>query len=97
MSLKKSFNQYIEEARARENGIILDVRTDAEYTDFHLEGSMHIPLDQIEQVEQKIKGKNTPVFVHCRSGARSEKAKKFLEKLGYTEVVNIGGIQDYEE
>ncbi len=96
MFFKKSFNQYLAEARATENSIILDVRTDAEYADFHLEDSMHIPLDQIEQAEQKIKDKATPIFVHCLSGARSEQAKRILQNLGYKNVVNIGGILDYE-
>lgn len=95
MNRGKTFNEYVEEARNTEDAIILDVRTQEEYDEFHLEDVMHIPLNQITKAEQMIQNKETPIFVHCLSGGRSEMAKDILEQLGFTHVINIGGIADY--
>ena len=40
--------------------------------------------------------KDTPLFLYCRSGARSSRGCKALEKLGYTNVTNLGGILDHK-
>ena len=40
--------------------------------------------------------KSAPIFVYCLSGQRSRKAVSALRKLGYTEVYNIGGIEQYQ-
>ena len=52
-------------------------------------------LQEIEKISSLIPDKNTPVFLHCRSGKRSGKAAKILASMGYTKAVNIGGIKDY--
>jgi rhodanese-related sulfurtransferase len=41
-------------------------------------------------------GKDTPLFVYCQSGNRSKQASMILEKMGYTNVKNIGGIAAYK-
>ena len=66
-----------------------------EYKQVHIPGSMNIPLNQLETVNQKITDKNTPIFVHCLSGGRSAQAQRGLKHLGYTNVTNIGGIYQY--
>ena len=75
--------------------IILDVRTQEEYSEGHIEGSKNIPLQNIEIAETIIKNKDTPLFVYCRSGGRSAQATSILKRMGYTNVEDIGGILSY--
>ena len=72
---------------------IIDVRTDGEWQNGHLQSAVHIPLSKIEE-EIKTLGysKNQEIYLYCRSGNRSGKAEKILRKLGYSNVQNIGGI-----
>lgn len=75
-------------------GVLLDVRTREEYAEGYIKGSVNIPLQEIERVE-RIYPKDTILFVHCRSGARSGRAVAYLQQIGFTNVKNIGGIIDY--
>lgn len=73
-----------------ENGAFLvDVRTPAEFKQGTAKGAVNIPLDSIEHQLSKFRGKNH-IVVFCRSGNRSEQAKKKLEKNGFENVVNGG-------
>lgn len=86
-----------EEAKDRldsEKGIILlDVRTKEEYDSGHIKDSMLIPVDVLkDEAESKLKDKEAPIFVYCRSGNRSVTAAKILVDLGYKNVYNLGGI-----
>ena len=84
-------------AAAKENQRIrlVDVRTPAEYRQGHIPGSILVPLDQWEQIEEAVPDKSTPLYVYCLSGARSQSACRGFARLGYTEVTNIGGIAGY--
>lgn len=75
--------------------VLIDVRTEDEFDSGHIPGSINIPLDSLESVYDEIPGEETPVFVYCRSGSRSEQAKYMLAEMGYGNVTNIGGIQDW--
>lgn len=78
------------------NIILLDVRTKGEYDSGHIKDSMLIPVDNLkEEAESKLKDKDTPVFVYCRSGNRSATAAKILVDLGYKKVYNLGGINKW--
>jgi phage shock protein E len=75
--------------------LIIDVRTDAEWKDGHIEGAMLIPYDVIgEKIGTVAKDKSKRIYVYCRSGRRSKIAKETLEKLGYKDVVNLGSLED---
>ena len=89
-------NQGVEEFKNTKGAKLIDVRTPQEYNSGHIEDSMNIPLDRIEMIQNKIKKKDTPLFVHCQSGARSAQAASYLQQLGYTNVKNIGGIGSYK-
>ncbi len=79
-----------------EEVILLDVRTKEEYDTVHIKNSVLIPLDELEAIAPEvIKDKATPIFVYCRSGNRSITASEILVKLGYTNVYNLGGINDW--
>ena len=79
-----------------DNYVILDVRTDEEYSEGHIPGAMLIPDYEIEdKAESMLKDKDQLILVYCRSGNRSKGASEALAKLGYTNVVEFGGIIDW--
>jgi phage shock protein E len=76
--------------------ILLDVRTNEEYNAGHIKDSILIPVDELEQkAEKNLADKDDPVFVYCRSGNRSASAAKILVKLGYKNVFDLGGINNW--
>ncbi len=81
-----------------ENLHILDVRETWEYEEENLNGKL-IPLGELPQRLLEIEDwKEKEIIVHCRSGSRSENAKKFLQSKGFRNVRNlIGGISLYLE
>lgn len=89
-------NQGIEEWKATKGAVLIDVRTREEYREGHIAGSINIPLDEMDLITARVSGKDTPIFVHCRSGARSSQAAVRLKQLGYSKVRNIGGLMSYK-
>ena len=76
--------------------IILDVREQDEYDAGHIPDAILLPYTQIEQkVEDVILDKNALLLVYCRSGRRSKIASETLSALGYTNVKEFGGINDW--
>lgn len=70
---------------------VIDVRTEAEYRDQHLPGTINIPLDRLrEEIGKHAPDKEKPLLLHCRSGARSGRGVSVLKKLGYRNVLNLG-------
>ena len=77
------------------NLLVIDVRTEAEWNDGHLEGAILIPYDIIgEKIETVARDKATRIYVYCRTGRRSGIAKQTLETLGYKDVVNLGSMEE---
>ena len=76
--------------------IILDVRTAQEYANGHIPGAINIPNEIIaaENVQQ-LPDKEQLILVYCRSGNRSKQASERLVDLGYTNIVEFGGINDW--
>ena len=91
-----NINKGLEKFRETENAVLLDVRTKEEYAERKIEGSINLPLDEIQRITDVVPDKSTPVFLHCRSGKRSGRAQKILASMGYTNAVNIGGIMNYK-
>lgn len=76
--------------------IILDVRTQEEYAEKHIPGAICIPNESIGTGEiPELPDKEQLIFVYCRSGNRSKQASEKLVKLGYTNVMEFGGINDW--
>ena len=92
---KSDIDGEVARCRGTAGAVLIDVRTPAEYAAGHIEGAINLPLDALEDREDAIPDKNTPVFVYCRSGARSGRAAAYLTGCGYTDVKNIGGIMSY--
>ena len=79
-----------------EGYIILDVRTAAEFDEKHIPGAINIPNETIgAEVIPELPDKDQLILVYCRSGNRSKQASEKLVKLGYTNVVEFGGIIDW--
>ena len=79
-----------------EGYIILDVRTAAEFDEKHIPGAINIPNETIgTDAIPELPDKNQLILVYCRSGNRSKQASEKLVKLGYTNVVEFGGIIDW--
>ena len=76
--------------------IILDVRTPEEFADEHIPGAVNIPNETIAAEEiPELPDKEQLILVYCRSGNRSKQASEKLAALGYTNVVEFGGINSW--
>ena len=79
-----------------EEVIILDVRTEGEFNSGHIKDALLLPYDLIEsQAEEMLPDKNAKILVYCRSGNRSAVGANSLLELGYTDVIDFGGISDW--
>ena len=76
--------------------IILDVRTAQEYSEKHIPGAINIANESIGTEDiPELPDKDQLILVYCRSGNRSKQASEKLVKLGYTNIVEIGGINSW--
>ena len=76
--------------------ILLDVRTPEEYREGHIPGAINIPNETIgTAMPEGLPEKDQMILVYCRSGNRSKQASEKLVALGYTNVVEFGGIRDW--
>ena len=87
---RRDFDGALERARRTPGAVVLDVRTEAEYAQGHVPGSRNLPLDRVESANLE----RAPLFVYCRSGARSSRACAVLRRRGY-EAADLGGILSY--
>lgn len=77
--------------------IILDVRTFEEYNDGHIPGAICIPNENIgSEPLEELPDKDQLIYVYCRSGNRSKKAAQKLVDMGYTNIVEFGGIINWK-
>ncbi len=76
--------------------IILDVRTESEFAQGYIYGAILIPDYEIAtRIEEEIPDKNKLILVYCRSGRRSAIAAKEMIEMGYSNVLDFGGIIDW--
>ena len=79
------------------NYIIVDVRRPEEFSDSHIKNAINLPNENIEfYAETKLPNKDQLILVYCRSGNRSKQACEKLVKLGYTNLKEFGGINDWQ-
>ena len=77
--------------------IVVDVRTPEEYAEGHIPGAINIPLDTIgDEQPAELPDLGQRIYVYCRSGRRSATATAILAGIGYTDVVDFGGILDWD-
>ncbi|AJC48790.1 rhodanese [Allofrancisella guangzhouensis] len=88
------YNMYSNESL---DGVVIDVREDSEFAQFHIPGATHLSKGQIEvKIENLIPNKDQKIYLYCGSGYRSALAAFNLQKMGYTNTVSVsGGIQSW--
>lgn len=89
----KTLNEIVKE----DNANLIDVRNPEELREVSVEGATNIPLHTIPDRVQDFKEMDGPIVVFCRSGARSEQAKMFLQQNGVEDVTNGGGYADVQQ
>lgn len=87
----ESLTAYIEETVVTDQGLLLDVRTPEEYRAGHIPHAENIDYREIAEAMSGI-DRDTPIVVYCRSGNRSSRALSTLQSMGFSNVVNFGGI-----
>ena len=97
MYQKKEIHAGLEEMKSVPNALLVDVRNPAEYNGGHIPGSINFAMSRIlQEAEEAFPDKAQPLYVYCQSGARSARAGKLLDLLGYESVTDLGGIADYQ-
>ena len=93
---KISMSEGIKRMKSDENFILLDVRRADEFATGHIPGAINLPNEQIGKSEiPSLPDKNQTIYIYCRSGNRSKLAADKLLALGYTNLIEFGGILDY--
>lgn len=79
------------------HAVILDVRTKEEYDKGHIADSILLPNENIDEDSVSALGltDNSVVLIYCRSGSRSKDAASKLAELGYSNIFDFGGINDW--
>ena len=89
-------NKGVADFRNTEGAILVDVRTPEEFAERHIPGAINIPNETIGTEEiPELPNKEQLILVYCRSGNRSKQASEKLAALGYTNIVEFGGINDW--
>ena len=96
MYQKKEIHAGLEEMKSVPNALLVDVRNPSEYDGGHIPGSINFAMSRIlQEAEEAFPDKAQPLYVYCQSGARSARAGKLLDLLGYESVTDLGGIASY--
>ena len=91
-----SMDEAIAMMEEKNDYIILDVRTPEEFAEKHIPDAINIPNETIGTEEiPELPDKEQLILVYCRSGNRSKQASEKLVRLGYTNIVEFGGINDW--
>ena len=92
---KADMNQAVESYWNSPGAVLIDVRSPAEYAGGHIPGSINLPIQMLQRAEDQLGSPETRIYVYCQSGARSSRAAKMLEIMGYSQVTDLGGIGGY--
>lgn len=92
-----TISEAVEMMASESDYIILDVRRPDEFATGHIPNAINIPNESIGTDEiSELPDKDQLILVYCRSGNRSKQASQKLVKLGYSNVVEFGGINDWK-
>ena len=76
--------------------LILDVRSPEEYAEGHIPHAINIPMEQFgEDPPKELPDRNQTIFVYCVKGIRSMNVANRLAHMGYKNIIEMGGIQDW--
>lgn len=90
-----SMLEAIKKFKEEEDYIIVDVRRPDEYKEGHIPKAINIVNEEITNRPNKLPDLNQTIYVYCRSGRRSKEASEKFSKLGYTNIIEFGGILDW--
>ena len=90
-----NINEEMKKVKKTENAVLLDVRTEGEYKEGCIAGSINLPMKDISRINSVVKNNDTSIFVYCMNGSDAKKAVKILKRFGYYNSKNIGGLQSY--
>ena len=82
---------------AKQDFVYVDVRTDEEWAEWHIDWAIHLTLADVEAGKTEILPKDKELRVYCRSGRRSAQAIEALKKQGFTNLVNAWGMKDVKD
>ena len=92
-----TMSEAVKMMETEKNYIILDVRRADEFAEGHIPGAINVSNEVIGTEEiPELPDKSQLILVYCRSGRRSKEASEKLVKLGYTNIVEFGGILDWK-
>ena len=87
--------------KMEDGAILIDVRSSQEYNEKHIDGAININVEDILNRDGALIydnseiGFNKTIIVYCRSGSRSNTAANRLLELGYTNVYDLGSINNW--
>lgn len=83
-----------DEARklVQEGALLVDVRSPGEFAGGHIEGAINIPMQDLKGRLDELGDNRSEIVVYCQSGGRSAIAKRLLERNGFENVHDLGGI-----
>ena len=91
-----SMDEAVNMMQNESNYIILDVRRPDEFAAGHIPNAVNVPNESIGTSDiPELPDKDQLIMVYCRSGRRSKEASEKLVALGYTNIVEFGGILDW--
>jgi phage shock protein E len=73
---------------------LIDVRTPEEFNESHIQDALNLPLDSIKEGAEPDASKDEQIYLYCRSGNRSAEAKQILARAGYSNIVDLGGMNE---
>ena len=75
---------------------LLDVRTTDEHNNGALPNAVNIPLHILPMLADEHLNQDDQIFIYCRSGGRAFMAEKILKNMGFRNILNIGGMHQYQ-
>ena len=76
-----------------DGALLVDVRSEGEYEDGGIDGSVNIPIQELAGRLDELGDKDGTIVLYCQSGGRSAMAKRLLESNGFTKVHDLGSIR----
>lgn len=76
---------------------LVDVRTPEEYSSGHFANAINFDSTKIDAGETPDLAKDAKIYLYCRTGRRAGESETLLKKAGYTNIINLGGLEDVEK
>ena len=91
--IKKLSAQFVTQKINREDAVVVDVRSEAEYKQGHIAGAIHLAMDSVKKNDlQKLeKSKSKPIIVVCNAGLSASAAAQTIHKNGFADVSILQG------